>query len=117
VAIQQVQNDKEGKLTVLVTQLAADSRQLVMDEVELAKLSVVERARAASRGLAGISAAFGIAVIAATLATVLLALLLAELTGRAWAGALIVGAAELLAGLLFFLRGRATLTFDRDQSK
>ena len=116
-AMQQMRNDREGTLTVLVAQLAADSRQLVTDEVELAKLGVVERARAASRGLAGISAAFGIAVIAATLATVLLALLIGELTGRAWAGALIVGAAELLVGLLFFLRGRATLTFDRERPK
>lgn len=112
-AVQRIQSENDGTLPTLVRQLASDSKHLVSDEVRFAKLSVAEGAHAASRGLAKISAAFGIAVIAATAATALLALLVGEVTGRIWAGALIVGAAEVVVGMIFYRRGRATLTFDK----
>lgn len=94
----------------MVGQLAADSKRLVRDEVRLAHLEIDERARSASRGSTALAAAFGIGVIAASAATVLIALLLGELTGRLWLGALLVGAFELLAGGIFYRRGRATLS-------
>lgn len=96
----------------MVGQLAVDSKQLVRDEVRLAHLEIDEGARGASRGLAGIAAAFGIAVIAASAATVLIAMPLRDLTGRLWLGAIIVGAFELLAGGIFYGWGRATLWGD-----
>ena len=97
-------------LSTMVGQLAADSKRLVVNEVRLAYLEVDEGARAAARGLAGIAAAFGIAVIAAAATTVLFAILLGNLTGRLWLGCLIIGAIELLAGAIFVARGRRTLT-------
>lgn len=96
-------------LSTMVAQLAADSKRLVLDEVRLAHLELDEGARGAARGLAGIAAAFGIAVIAAAATTILFAILLGNLTGRLWLGCLITGAIELAAGALFFARGRRTL--------
>ncbi|MBK5189387.1 MAG: phage holin family protein [Gemmatimonadaceae bacterium] len=97
-------------MAVMVRQLAVDSQRLLADEVRLARLEIDAGARHATRGVAGIAAAFGIGVIAASSATVLFAMLVGELTGRLWLGALIVGALELIAGAVFYVRGRATLS-------
>ncbi|MDQ2765616.1 MAG: phage holin family protein [Gemmatimonadota bacterium] len=96
-------------LTKMVGQLAADAKRLVVDEVRLAHLEIDEGARAAARGLAGIATALGVAAIAATATTVLFAILLGDLTGKLWAGCLITGAVELLAGALLYARGQKTL--------
>ena len=108
--------ESAATLSVMVGQLATDSKRLVSDEVRLARLEIEDGARAASRGLAGVAAALGIAVIAASAATVLVAMLLGDLTGRLWLGALIVGAVELLVGAGIFKHGRATLAGRRDHS-
>lgn len=102
-------SDADAPLSVMVGQLAADSKRLVSDEVRLAHLEIDEGARGASRGLAAVAAAFGIAVIAASAATLLIAMLLGDLTGRPWLGALLVGAIELIAGGVVYRRGRLTL--------
>ncbi len=99
----------EPSVTEMLGRLRADSQQLVSDEVRLAKLEVHEGARHLSRGLAGLAAAFGIAIIAATAATVLAIMLAGNLTGELWLGALIVGAVEILLGFAFYKRGRASL--------
>ncbi|MBA3831874.1 MAG: phage holin family protein [Chthoniobacterales bacterium] len=99
----------EPSITEMLGRLGADSQQLVADEVRLAKLELNEGARHLSRGLAGVVAAFGIAIIAATAATVLAIMLAGNLTGNLSLGALIVGALELLLGLAFYKRGRASL--------
>ncbi len=110
--VQQISNEKSGSIPALVRELAADSEHLVSNEVRLAKLSVIDGAHVASRGLTRIFAAFGIAVIAATLLTALLGMLIGRLTGHGWLGALIVGIAELLVGMLLFRRGQAALSFE-----
>ncbi|MEP7087951.1 MAG: phage holin family protein [Gemmatimonadota bacterium] len=99
----------EPSITEILGRLGADSKQLVSDEVRLAKLEVHESARHLSRGLAGLAAALGIAIIAATAATVLGIMLAGNLTGNLWLGALIVGALEMLVGFAFYKRGRASL--------
>lgn len=79
-------------------------------------LEIEEGARGASRGLAGIAAAFGIAVIAASAATLVIAMLLGDVTGRLWLGALMVGVIEILAGGFFYRRGRVTLSGEGEGS-
>ena len=101
--------DTDAPLSVIVGQLATDSKRLVSNEVRLAQLEVAEAARGGSRGLAAVAAAFGIGVIAASAATVAVVIMLGDLLGRLWLAALIVGAVEVAAGALFFNRGRATL--------
>lgn len=99
----------EHSIKEMLGQLGADSRQLVSGEVRLAKLEVHEGARHLARGLAGVAAALGIAVIAATAATVLAIMVAGSLAGQLWIGALIVGALETFVGIAFYKRGQASL--------
>lgn len=108
--------DADASLSEIVGQLAADSKQLVSAEVRLAHLEIEEGARRASRGIAAVAAAFGIAVIAASAITLLMAMLLGTLTGRPWLGAVLVGGVELIAGGVLFRRGRLTLSGDSERA-
>jgi hypothetical protein len=108
--------DEDASLPEMVGQLAADSKRLVSDEVRLAHLEIEEGARGASRGLAAVAAAFGIAVIATSAATLLIAMLVGDLTGRLWLGALLVGAIEVMVGGVLYRRGRLTLSGSGDRT-
>jgi len=99
--------EQEPGLADLVRRLSDDSRRLVGDEVRLAKLEVGEGMSSATRGAMWLGVAFGAAVVALTAVTVLLSVLLGRLLGNLWAGTLLTGALELLAGWLLLRHGLA----------
>lgn len=99
----------DDSIKQMVGRLAADSSRLVTGEVRLARLEIDEAAQAASRGVAAIASAFGIAVIAAAGTTCLLAMLVGHLAGQFWIGAVSVGVMQLVIGAVLVRRGRVTL--------
>ena len=97
--------DPDVGIPDLVRRLTDDSRRLVGDEVRLAKLEVQESMRTATRGVMWLAAAGGAGVVALVALTVCLAAVAARLLGNWWAGAMVVGAVELVVGFLLLRRG------------
>jgi len=110
--------DPDSGIPDLIRRLTEDSRRLASDEVRLAKLELHDSMRTGVRGVVWLSVGLAVGVVATVALTVLLiAAVSALLNDNYWAGALIVGAAELLAGWLFLRRGIAaakqpSLTFE-----
>jgi hypothetical protein len=90
----------------LIRDLAEDSKRLLRDEVQLAKLETKESVKAASRGGLWMALAFGIGVVTLVGVTLLLATLIGQLAnGHMWLGALVTGALELVVALFLIKRG------------
>lgn len=92
----------------LVSQLAAESSQLIRDEIALARTEMTERAKdvgigAGLFGAAGVLAAFGFGTLVAT------AVLALDLALPAWAAALIVAVVLFAGAGVAALRGRKTI--------
>ena len=99
--------DPEVGIPELVRRLTDDSRRLVGDEVRLAKLEFGQAVQTGTRGSIWLAIAFGAAVVALTALTVLLIVLFGRLLDNLWAGALVTGALEVLAGFLMLRYGLA----------
>ena len=98
--------DADTGIPDLIRRLSDDSRRLVKDEVQLAKLETKESLRRASRGVLWMVLAFGAAVVMLVALTILLATLLGRLdNGHMWFGALVTGIAELALGGWLVKRG------------
>ncbi len=98
--------DADTGIPDLIRRLSEDSRRLVKDEVQLAKLETKESLRRASRGVLWMVLAFGAAVVMLVALTILLATLLGRLdNGHMWFGALVTGIAELALGGWLVKRG------------
>ena len=100
--------DPETGIPDLVRRLTDDSKRLAADELRLAKLEVHESIRTGARGAMWTAVALAVAIIALVALTVLL-ISMSGLFGGAnyWAGALIVGAAEIVVGWILLRRGLA----------
>ena len=98
--------DPDSGIPDLIRRLTEDSRRLATDEVRLAKLELHESLQSGVRGVVLASLALAIGIVAIVALTVLLvAAASAALGGNSWAGAVIVGVVELVAGWLFLRRG------------
>ena len=98
--------DADTGIPDLIRRLSDDSRRLVKDEVQLAKLETKESLRRASRGVLWLVLAFGAAVVMLVALTILLATLLGRLdNGHMWFGALVTGIVELGLGGWLIQRG------------
>ena len=103
--------DPEAGIPDLIRRLGDDSKRLVNDEIRLAKLEARESLHEASRGALRLGIAFGIAVVALTALTVLLASVIGRaLGGNYWAGALITGAIELIVAVVLIKKGLGDFT-------
>ncbi|HEU4631617.1 MAG TPA: phage holin family protein [Gemmatimonadaceae bacterium] len=91
----------------LVGRLTEDSKRLVSDEIRLAKLELHEGMQAGTRGAMWLAVAFGAAVVMLTALTVLVSVLLGRAFGNLWAGTLVTGLLELVAGGLMLRHGLA----------
>ena len=90
----------------LVRRLSDDSKRLAADELRLAKLEVHESVHSGVRGAMWLAIALGVSIVALVALTVLLVSISGVLTGaNYWAGALIIGAVELIAGWLLVRSG------------
>jgi uncharacterized membrane protein YqjE len=102
--------DPDSGIPDLIRRLTEDSKRLASDEVRLAKLELHESMRTGVRGTIWLALALAIGVVAAVALTVLLIAAVAAVLGdNYWAGALIIGAVELLVGWLFVRRGVAAV--------
>ncbi|MFN2567556.1 MAG: phage holin family protein [Gemmatimonadaceae bacterium] len=94
----------------LIRDLADDSKRLLVDEVQLAKLETKDSLRRATKGALWLATAFGIGVVTLVALTLLLATLIGRLVnGHMWVGALVTGVLELGVAIFLFKRGFGAL--------
>jgi uncharacterized membrane protein YqjE len=90
----------------LIRRLSDDSKRLVTDEVQLAKLETTESLHRATRGILWMALAFGAGVVMLVALTILVVTLLGGLdNGHIWFGALVTGLLELALGGWLIRRG------------
>ncbi len=103
--------DPDVGIPDLVRRLSEDSRRLVTDEVQLAKLETSESVHRAMRGTLWLTLAFGAAVVMLVALTILLITLLGRLdNGHIWFGAIVTGVLELAVGGWLVKRGLTSYT-------
>jgi hypothetical protein len=102
--------DPNAGIPDLIRDLADDSKRLLVDEVQLAKLETKESLKRASKGALWLATAFGIGVVTLVAFTLLLATLIGRLVnGHMWVGALVTGVLELGVAIVLFKRGFGAL--------
>jgi hypothetical protein len=110
VEAQRVPTDPNTGIPDLIRDLADDSKRLLVDEVQLAKLETKESLRRATKGAIWLATAFGIGVVTLVALTLVLVTLIGRLVnGHMWVGALVTGALELVVALYLFKRGFGAL--------
>ncbi|HEU4722813.1 MAG TPA: phage holin family protein [Gemmatimonadaceae bacterium] len=103
--------DPDTGIPDLIRRLTDDSKRLVTDEFQLAKLETTESLHRATRGALWLGLAFGVAVIMLVALTVFVATLIGRIAnGHMWVGALITGAIELGVGFWMLKHGLSTYT-------
>ena len=98
--------DPDTGIPDLIRRLTDDSKRLVTDEVQLAKLEAKDSLHRATRGALWLGLAFGVAVIMLVALTVFVATLIGRIANdHMWIGALITGVIELGLGFWLLKRG------------
>ena len=98
--------DPDKGLPDLVRQLGDDSKQLIGDEVRLAKLETSESIHRAGKGALWLGVAFGVAVVTLVAFTLFVTTMFGRIAGgHYWVGALLTAAIEIAAGLWLLRRG------------
>jgi len=98
--------DPDTGIPDLIRRLTDDSKRLVTDEVQLAKLEAKESLQQAGRGGIWLGAAFGVSIIALVALTVFVATLIGRLANdHMWIGAIVTGVIELALGFWVLKRG------------
>lgn len=102
--------DPDTGIPDLVRRLGDDSRRLAGDEVRLAKLELHESVHTSIDGSIRLALALAFGIVAAVALTVLLIVGVSAVLGHNyWAGTLIIGALELVAGVVMLMRGVSTV--------
>ncbi|HEY9426327.1 MAG TPA: phage holin family protein [Gemmatimonadaceae bacterium] len=105
-ATQGIRIEPEPTIGDLIGRLTDDSKRLANNEVRLARLEMGESIHHAVQGGIRFALAFGIAILALVALSVLLTAVIGTvLIGKAWAGALITGALEMIVGALLLWAG------------
>lgn len=100
--------DPDVGIPDLIRRLTNDSKRLVTDEVQLAKIEAKESLHRATRGVLWLALAFGAGVVMLVAVTLLLTSLLGRLmAGHMWFGALVTGVIELAVGAWLLRKGLA----------
>ena len=98
--------DPNAGIPDLIRDLADDSKRLLVDEVQLAKLETKESVKRASKGAMWLAVAFGVFVVTLVGVTLLLVTAIGRLAnGHMWVGALVTGVLELVVAIFLFKRG------------
>ena len=101
--------DPDTGIPDLIRRLTDDSKRLVTDEVQLAKLEAKDSLHRAARGGIWLALAFGVAIIMLVALTVFVATLIGRIANdHMWIGALVTGVIELGLGFWLVKRGLAT---------
>lgn len=108
--VQRMPVDPNTGIPDLISRLSDDSKRLVRDEVQLAKLELSESMKRSARGGMWLGVAFGFAVVGLVALTLLAATLIGRLAaGHMWVGALVTGVIELIVATVLIKRGVSTL--------
>lgn len=103
-----VATDPDAGIPDLVRQLGEDSKRLISDEVQLAKLEMKDNLHRAGRGAVWLAVSFGLGIVMLVALTLFVATLIGWLArGHMWVGALVTGIVELIVAFLLFKRGAA----------
>ena len=103
--------DPDTGIPDLIRRLTDDSKRLVTDEVQLAKLEAKDSLHRATRGALWLGLAFGVSIIMLVALTVFVATLIGRIAnGHMWIGALVTGVLELGLGFWLLKRGLSTYT-------
>jgi hypothetical protein len=98
--------DPETGIPDLIRRLTDDSKRLVTDEVQLAKLEAKDSLHRAARGGLWLALAFGVSIVMLVALTVFVATLIGRVANdHMWLGALITGVIELGLGFWLLKRG------------
>lgn len=98
--------DPDAGIPDLVRRLTTDSKQLISDEVRLAKLEVGESVKSAAHGTLWLSVAFGVGVVTLVALTVCMVAAIGALaSGHMWVGAIATGLIELGIAAWLIKRG------------
>ena len=98
--------DPDVGIPDLIRRLTNDSKRLVTDEVQLAKIEAKESLHHATRGVLWLALAFGAGVVMLVAVTILLTSLLGRvMAGHMWFGALVTGVIELAVGAWLLREG------------
>jgi len=101
-----VVTDPDTGIPDLIRRLTDDSKRLVTDEVQLAKLEAKDSLHRAARGGIWLALAFGVSIIMLVALTVFIATLIGRLANdHMWIGALVTGVVELAVGFWMLKRG------------
>jgi len=101
--------DPDTGIPDLIRRLTDDSKRLVTDEVQLAKLEAKDSLHRAARGGIWLALAFGVSIIMLVALTVFIATLIGRLASdHMWIGALVTGVVELAVGFWMLKRGLST---------
>ena len=108
--VQRMPVDPNAGIPDLISRLGDDSKRLMRDEVQLAKLELRDSMKRTTRGAMWLGVAFGIGVVALVALTLLATTLIGRLAaGHMWVGALVTGVVELIVAMVLIKRGVATL--------
>lgn len=108
--VQRMPVDPNAGIPDLISRLSDDSKRLMRDEVQLAKLELHESLERTTRGGMWLGLAFGVGVVALVALTLVATTLIGRLAaGHMWVGALVTGVVELLVALMLIKRGISTL--------
>lgn len=104
-----VVTDPDTGIPDLIRRLTDDSKRLVTDEVQLAKLEAKDSLHRAARGGIWLALAFGVSIIMLVALTVFVATLIGRIANdHMWIGALVTGVVELAVGFWLVKRGLST---------
>jgi uncharacterized membrane protein YqjE len=104
-------SDPDTGIPDLIRRLTTDSKRLVGDEVELAKLEASDSLHRATKGVLFMALAFGAGVVMLVALTLLLTSLLGRIDGEhMWFGAVVTGVVDLGIGGWLVKRGMTSLS-------
>lgn len=104
-------SDPETGIPDLIRRLTDDSKRLVTDEVQLAKMETKDSLHRVTRGALWMGLAFGAGIVMLVSLTLFLVTLIGRLVnGHMWVGALVTGIVELGLGGYLIKRGIGAFT-------
>ena len=108
--VQRMPVDPNVGIPDLISRLGEDSKRLMQDEAQLAKLELHDSIRRGARGGMWLAVAFGMGVVALVALTLLASTLIGRwAAGHMWVGALVTGIVELIVAVVCIKRGVTTL--------
>ena len=105
-----ITTDPDTGIPDLIRRLTDDSKRLVTNEVQLAKIEAKDSIKRATKGVVWLALAFGVSVVMLSALTIFVATLIGRAAeGHMWVGALVTGLAELVLGAWLVKKGIASL--------